>query len=59
LIPFPKGYLRFANYYDQDVFIWTIAIVGLQLLISLIPLAKKTEGLPGSDFRIYYYRFSG
>lgn len=58
LIPFPKGYLRFANYYDQDVFIWTAAIVILQLLISLVPLAKKTEGLHDGSVP-YCYRFSG
>lgn len=63
LIPFPRGYLRLANYYDQDVFIWTAAIVFLQLLISLVPLAKKSKSLTrlslGDDFNFIYYRFSG
>lgn len=59
LIPFPKRYLTFANYYDQDVFMWTAGIVVLQLLISLLPLAKLSEGLSNCDFRIYYYRFTG
>lgn len=61
LIPFPRGYLRLANYYDQDVFIWTAAIVFLQLLISLVPLAKKSKSLTrfGNDYKFIYYRFSG
>jgi len=63
LIPFPRGYLRPANYYDQDVFIWTAAILFLQLLISLVPLAKKSKSLTrlslGDDFNFIYYRFSG
>ncbi|CAI6367904.1 unnamed protein product [Macrosiphum euphorbiae] len=63
LIPFPRGYLRLANYYDQDVFIWTAASVFLQLLISLVPLAKKSKSLTrlslGDDFNFIYYRFSG
>lgn len=59
LIPFPRGYLRLANYYDQEVFIWTAAIVFLQLLISLVPLAKKSKSLLNDDFKVIYYRFSG
>lgn len=59
LIPFPRGYLRLANYYDQEVFIWTAAIVFLQLLMSLVPLAKKSKSLLNDDFKVIYYRFSG
>lgn len=59
LIPFPRGYLRFGNYYDQDVFLWTGVIVVLQLLLSCVPLAKKSESLQTVGSRIYYYRFSG
>ncbi|XP_015374475.1 PREDICTED: lamin-B receptor [Diuraphis noxia] len=59
LIPFPRGYLRLANYYDQEVFIWTAAIIFLQLLISLVPLAKKSRSLLNDDFKFIHYRFSG
>uniref|UniRef100_A0A2S2NHJ1 Lamin-B receptor n=1 Tax=Schizaphis graminum TaxID=13262 RepID=A0A2S2NHJ1_SCHGA len=59
LIPFPRGYLRLANYYDQDVFIWTAAIVLLQLFISLVPLAKKSKALLDDNYKYNYYRFSG
>ncbi|CAH1714152.1 unnamed protein product [Aphis gossypii] len=59
LIPFPRGYLRLANYYDQDVFVWTAAIVLVQLLISLVPLAKKSKALLNDDLKYNHYRFSG
>lgn len=59
LIPFPRGYLRYSNYYDRDVFIWSIALLTIQLLISLFPLAKKTEGLLKYDSKPTFYRFSG
>ncbi|VVC32687.1 Ergosterol biosynthesis ERG4/ERG24 [Cinara cedri] len=59
LIPFPQGYLRLTNYYDQNVFIWSAAIVFIQLLISVVPLAKKTQGLQNIMNGLQYYRFSG
>lgn len=47
-----------ANYYDQNVFVLSAAIVGVQFLISLVPLAKKTRGLYFEN-GLRYYRFSG
>ncbi|XP_025416427.1 lamin-B receptor isoform X2 [Sipha flava] len=62
LIPFPRGYLRVANYYDQDVFIWTFASLFYQFLISLIPLGKKFDEFDNDDNDVNgngHYRFSG
>ncbi|XP_050534933.1 delta(14)-sterol reductase TM7SF2-like [Daktulosphaira vitifoliae] len=58
LIPFPRGYLRLGNYYDEQAFLWTAVIVCIQILISFIPLSKKTEGLK-DEFVPRFYRFTG
>ncbi|XP_050436092.1 delta(14)-sterol reductase LBR-like [Adelges cooleyi] len=57
LIPFPRGYLKLANYYNEQVFIASTAIVLVHFVIASVPLFWKTNSLGESEPRSY--RFSG